>query len=91
MRTRSAAATARLIPDVTIAALAMENGAEVRSNNAKDFPEVSVTAAAERTPVTPADGTEQARLPAGVRRCMLESTSWWRTTAGERASSGKPK
>ena len=30
-------ATMRLVPDATIAALAMENGAEVHTNNARDF------------------------------------------------------
>ena len=32
-----APATARLVPDAHIAALAMENGAEVHTNNARDF------------------------------------------------------
>ena len=30
-------ATRRLVPDATIAALAMENGAEVQTNNGRDF------------------------------------------------------
>ena len=33
----AAGATTRLVPDATIAALALENGAEVHTNNAKDF------------------------------------------------------
>ena len=33
----STGTTTRLVPDATIAALAMENGAEVHTNNARDF------------------------------------------------------
>ena len=74
-------ATRRLVSDATIAALALENGAEVHTNNVRDFQAVPGADVAEPVAVTGAGGTGQGRrqgnrsggreawaaLPAGMR------------------------